>query len=573
MNVLILHHFSDYWSEGLNNAGTDFDSEIEKVLDYLEHEDIDKVILPLFEQHQIEECHYPLANFCQNNGIELEVHEYNYAWSKESDHNNDIYTEENFNKTWCYGTREGHGEEDVIEIDNWQVKLRNASKVIVAGAFENECVLDLETALDAIGINYEREEGLIVGTFVEYEFRGQTNDELREEIEDKLSEIEDKVENKINFINEEYNESISDLDELHIFYPEFMSDIETEINDIFDEYEEILEKKDFRECLGGGYIADLSTEVFTNHEHSEEYQDTPDEHIEKMVEVKIRKVEHNHEDFTEIEDIKEFIELGEDTAEMYFQELDDVFEELKEKYGEESLVNIDIEDITTNRVTDDYWNNYLIKNETLNIQTLSFLAKKELEENLSGTYYHGTSWELDKNNIKEIEEEAFIELDTSYTSLEAIYISESEEVADWFVTYSNNNQSDLEIPVVFKFENININKIYDIDIEKLKDNGSNSKTIRINGKIYDVAVEREDYFRELENDYNGVMIKNNYPDLNNGHDIAIFNENLINDNISAIKMKINNEWTDYMNPEDAVEIYKEIRNKVLTPTIKRKRAM
>lgn len=84
-----------------------------------------------------------MADFCQNNGIELEVYEYNYAWSKEANPNGQIYTEENFNKTWCYGTRDHHTEIDVVEIDPWRHELKNASSVIVAGAFEDECVFNI----------------------------------------------------------------------------------------------------------------------------------------------------------------------------------------------------------------------------------------------------------------------------------------------------------------------------------------------------------------------------------------------------------------------------------------------
>lgn len=567
MNVLILHHFSDYWSSCLEKYGTTFEEEMEKVLDYLEHEDIDKVILPLFEQHELEDCHYPLAEFCQSNGIELDVHEYGYGWSKESDPNGKVYTEENFNKTWCYGTREDHTVQDVVEIKEWQHNLKYADKVIVAGSFANECVLDLQTALEAIEINYENEEGLIVGTFAEYLFRGQTREEIKQEISEQLQKIENEVENKIEFINEEYDEVISDLEELHVFDPDFMKSIEDKINEVFEEYEEVLENKNIREGLLSGYIEEIVDNVFIDHVESSEYQEQPDEHVEKMVEIKIRKFEHSYDDFTDMNSIQDFILEDERTAEDYFTELDNIYNELVEKYGKEEVEEVDIVTLSTNTITDDYWNEYLIKNELLNIEAISFLANKELEKKLEGTFYHGSKWLVNKE--KEVEESAFLSLDQDYGSLGAVYISQEENVADWFVNY--NKKDEVGIPVVFKFENVEVNKIFNLNKDRIKEEYLNKKIFKYEGISYDVNRDREYYFRELEKQYNGVMVENNYPELNGGDDIALFDEGLINDNLTEIKLFINNKWTDYMKPEEAVELYEKERKKILEPVSPKRR--
>lgn len=571
MNVLILHHFSDYWSSGLEKYGTTFEEEMEKVLDYLEHEDIDKVILPLFEQHELEDCHYPLAEFCQSNGIELEVHEYNYAWSKESDPHGEVYTEENFNKTWCYGTREHHTDQDVVEIEEWQHDLKDADKVIVAGAFANECVSDLIAALEAIEVDYEEEEGLIVGTFAEYLFRGQTREEIINEITEKLQEIENEVESKIDFINEEYDEVISDLEELHIFDPDFMKSIEDKINEVFEEYEEVLENKNIREGLLSGYIEEIVDNVFIEHVESSEYQDQPEEHVEKMVEMKIRKFEHSYDDFTDMNSIQDFILEDERTAEDYFTELDSIYNELVEKYGKEEVEEIHIESLSTNTITDDYWNEYLMKNELLNIEAISFLANKELEKKLEGTFYHGSKWLV--NQEKEVEESAFLSLDQDYGSLGAVYVSQEENVADWFVNY--NKKAEVGIPVVFKFENVEVNKIFNLNEDRIKEEYLNKKIFKYEGISYDVNSDREYYFRELEKEYNGVIVENNYPELNGGDDIALFDEGLINDNLTEIKLFINNKWTDYMKPEEAVELYEKERKNMLeiAPKKRKKRTI
>lgn len=568
MKVLILHHFSDYWSSGLEKFGTTFEEEMEKVIDYLDNEDIDKVILPLFEQHQLENCHYQLSEFCQRKGIEIEVHEYNYAWSKESDPHGEVYTEENFGITWCYGARDHHDENDVVEIEQWQHDLKEADKVIVAGAFNEECVLDLQTALEAIEVDYENEEGLIVGTFIEYLFRGQTKEDIINEIEEKLKEVEEEVEGKIEFIDEEYSEVINNLEELHIFDPNFMRNIEDKINEIFEEYEDVLESKNIRESLSSGYTEEIVDNVFIGHEKSEEYQEQPEEHVEKIVEIKIREFEHSYDDFTDINGIEGFILEDKTIAEEYFAELDSIYDGLIEEYGKEEIEEIDIKSLSTNTITDNYWDEYLIKNESLNIEAISFLVNKELERKLEGTFYHGSMWKVDKDI--EVEESAFLSLDQGYGSLDAVYISQEEDVANWFVNY--NKQGELGIPVVFKFENVEVNKIFDLNQDRIKDDYLNEKIFKYEGVEYNVNRDREDYFRELEKEYNGVMVENNYPDLNGGDDIALFNEDLINNNLTEVKLLINNKWTDYMKPEEAVELYeKERKNMLGISNKKRKR--
>ena len=47
-------------------------------------------------------------------------------------------------------------------------------------------------------------------------------------------------------------------------------------------------------------------------------------------------------------------------------------------------------------------------------------------------------------------------------------------------------------------------------------------------------------------------------------------EDLINDNLTGIKILVNNKWTDYLKPEEAVEIYKKEVNKIINPVKKRK---
>lgn len=287
-----------------------------------------------------------------------------------------------------------------------------------------------------------------------------------------------------------------------------------------------------------------------------------------MVEIKIRKFEHSYDDFTDINSIEDFILEDKTIAKEYFTELDSIYNGLIEEYGKEEIEEIDIKSLSTNTITDDYWDEYLIKNELLNIEAISFLANKELERSLEGTFYHGSKWKVNKDI--NVEESTFLSLDQDYGSLGAVYVSQEENVAEWFVNY--NKKEEVGIPVVFKFENVEINKIFDLNEDRVKEDYLNEKIFKYEGVEYNVNRDREDYFRELEKEYNGVMVENNYPDLNGGDDIALFNEDLINNNLTEVKLLINNKWTDYMKPEEAVDLYeKERKNMLGISSKKRKR--
>lgn len=59
-----------------------------------------------------------------------------------------------------------------------------------------------------------------------------------------------------------------------------------------------------------------------------------------------------------------------------------------------------------------------------------------------------------------------------------------------------------------------------------------------------------------------MIIKNNYPELGNGDDIACLND-INEDEISKIKLFLNNEWTEFMEPESAINTIKNnfLKNK------------
>lgn len=280
-NVLFLHHFEAMWSDGLAKFGTTIEEQTEKVLDFLEHNEIDEVILTRFDDFQIDIEQEPIKNYCDRNGIDFTLHIYGYGMHKE--HDPDKYVDEDYGITWCQGTRGHHDENDVLDIEDFHTELKNNnSKVYLAGAFEDECVLDQEAIFDEIGVNYEKVNGLVVGDGYDYEFQGQTLSEfletLVEKYEAKLGEVAERY-----FCNEAFDELIYESpDEIESIIDEFKEELENDervegshimVSSCYQELSRIVEAV----SLGDDYEYDLvienieeAKEVFSNTKQIEE---------------------------------------------------------------------------------------------------------------------------------------------------------------------------------------------------------------------------------------------------------------------------------------------------------------
>jgi len=144
MKVLILHHCEPIWDAGLKKiAGISFEEFEEQIYNYLQDNNFDKIILTRFEEFRIlpgEYCY--LANYIN----QLEV--YDYGWTKElCEQNNLEYTE-------------GGAHSEVVWITDWQKQLKG-HEVYIAGAFDGECIEDLEIALRHCEVDYKRINELI----------------------------------------------------------------------------------------------------------------------------------------------------------------------------------------------------------------------------------------------------------------------------------------------------------------------------------------------------------------------------------------------------------------------------
>ncbi len=267
-NVLFLHHHEELWENGLRKEGTSIEEQTEKILDLLEHGDleIDKVILTTFDYNEdLEQEQSKIYNYCLENGIMFQKEVYGYGMRKEQCHlfNEDEdedededfkYHKDKLYDTWCYSERCNHEHEgaDVLDIEKFHKELLSEKKVYLAGAFEGECIKDQEVIFDIIGVNFERIDSLIVGSSVQYEFKG-------EKLEDFVNRICEEAENQIDQLADEndisedfFNIAIAEADKLRDILEEFKDSLEDReesfeygfVNSKYDELKTIIGDRD-----------------------------------------------------------------------------------------------------------------------------------------------------------------------------------------------------------------------------------------------------------------------------------------------------------------------------------------
>jgi hypothetical protein len=167
MKTLIIHHLEPMWEGGYSRAGTCFEDLCVKVGEHITSNDYDQIILTRFESHQLDEPEYDYLAVPY-----IQVKEYGYGWEldgfldddetekvdeiRQRIENGEVYETR-------FGTKlaEGGSHSQVVIIDEWMERLPKQN-VFICGAFDGECVEDLETALSAINVNFQRVEELIV---------------------------------------------------------------------------------------------------------------------------------------------------------------------------------------------------------------------------------------------------------------------------------------------------------------------------------------------------------------------------------------------------------------------------
>lgn len=159
MKTLIIHHLQEMWDTGLRKYGTSFEDELQKVCEHLEENDYDNVIVSNFEGHLLEEEQLTLNHYC----FPI-IQDYMYGWERQEIEATEEQKEtlddgeiivDNYGTKWALG---GHHSEVVI-LPEWMEEIEG--EIFICGAFDGECIEDLEIALGALNKDFNRIENLI----------------------------------------------------------------------------------------------------------------------------------------------------------------------------------------------------------------------------------------------------------------------------------------------------------------------------------------------------------------------------------------------------------------------------
>lgn len=156
MKTLIIHHLQKMWEPGYERFGTSFDELAKKTLTHIKRAKYDRVILTQFEAWNPAEEHI-------ESGINNYVNqweEYGYGWyldDEEIKESDGKFMKDKYNNKYVNG---GHHSE-VVWIAEWMEKLKGDS-VSICGAFDGECIEDLEIGLNACDVKFRRIEKLII---------------------------------------------------------------------------------------------------------------------------------------------------------------------------------------------------------------------------------------------------------------------------------------------------------------------------------------------------------------------------------------------------------------------------
>lgn len=144
MKTLIIHHLEPMWENGYNKFGTTCFDLCTGLTEFLEKNCFDQIILTQFEDWNPQPIHHEtgLSDFI------TKYEEYSYGWER------DCFRHEN---EFC----EGGTHSEVVWLPDWLKGLRNHS-VSLCGAFDGECIEDMEIALSHCVGNFSRIEEFIL---------------------------------------------------------------------------------------------------------------------------------------------------------------------------------------------------------------------------------------------------------------------------------------------------------------------------------------------------------------------------------------------------------------------------
>ena len=148
MKTIIIHHVQEMWHHGLKQHGSGITEMVAKVYHHLKVNNYDKVIVTNYDSTgELEEVQKVFRFFYPK------VYDYAYGWERSEVHSDSGLIE---GIDYC----EGKIESEIVYMPKWLRALKG--EVFLCGAFNTECIDDMECALLGAEINVTRIDELIV---------------------------------------------------------------------------------------------------------------------------------------------------------------------------------------------------------------------------------------------------------------------------------------------------------------------------------------------------------------------------------------------------------------------------
>jgi hypothetical protein len=167
INTLILHHFESHWGDGLAKFSMDMEKMSDQIIDFLSEKrtDINNIIITRFEGVDYEPEHSKIREYAKEHDIDIRIEEYAYSYYPDNFSEKQLKTLETVKPT-----RDNSDHDNILPVDDWQKELKTHNSVALAGAFEGECVQDMEDILLHVRGDFDKIDELVVGTYVDYQF-------------------------------------------------------------------------------------------------------------------------------------------------------------------------------------------------------------------------------------------------------------------------------------------------------------------------------------------------------------------------------------------------------------------
>jgi hypothetical protein len=172
MFTLLCHHLEPIWNDAMRRMhGTCIEDVCQDVANYILEHNPEHVIITQFESNRHDrqhECYFPIYDALEQTDARLTWQEYGYGWEIDNFAFEDIdsaletlQSGETLEDNYGNKITLGGNHSQVLPFYDWISEL-STEHVRLCGAFDGECLEDMQIILEKSNVNFSRVESLIL---------------------------------------------------------------------------------------------------------------------------------------------------------------------------------------------------------------------------------------------------------------------------------------------------------------------------------------------------------------------------------------------------------------------------